>query len=410
MVRAIHINIQAQVIRSKKKVDTIFPQHVLLNPLLCFVAAERYVFRGTKTPLDLFPFDLHFSGHTATKDISFRKVIETIRDNAFVTSNLPVIVSLEVHTCRDQQEIMVEIMKECFKDHLVDVNVATNPELPSPKALKNKILIKVKYSPPKAPEEATEGPKDKLSKVITSSSKYSNEDESVTSEDATKSKPSKIIDALSQLGVYTRSYHFKGLDQPEATIPTHVFSLSETALMEVHKNNPTGLFNHNKRFLMRAYPKGIRVSSSNLDPTLFWRQGVQMVALNWQKFDAGVMLNEGMFANTGGWVLKPVTHRGEAQLLVGNDGSHGSKFSIEILAGQNIPLPKEISAADFHPLVKCELHVEVPGDWEPMSTKEKDGEFKAKTKASKGCNPDFKGQLITFDKLPSIAPELGFVR
>lgn len=27
---------------------------------------------------------------------------------------------------------------------------------------------------------------------------------------------------------------------------------------------------------MRAYPKGLRVSSSNLDPAIFWRQGVQM--------------------------------------------------------------------------------------------------------------------------------------
>jgi hypothetical protein len=337
-------------------------------------------------------------------------VIETIRDNAFVTSDLPVIVSLEVHTCHDQQEIMVEIMNDCFKGHLVDVDTATVAELPSPKALSNKILIKVKYSPPTAPEEATEGPTDKLSKITTSSSKYSNEDGTVISEDGAKPKPSKIIDALSQLGVYTRSYHFKGFDQPEAAVPTHVFSLSETALMEVHKTDPASLFNHNKRYLMRAYPKGIRVSSSNLDPTLFWRQGVQMVALNWQKSDAGVMLNEGMFANTGGWVLKPETHRGSAQLTVGDDGAAESRFSIEIFAGQNIPTPKDVNAADFHPLVKCELHMEVPGDWEHISAKEKDGEFKAKTKSSKGCHPDFKGQIISFNKLPNSAPELGFVR
>jgi hypothetical protein len=27
---------------------------------------------------------------------------------------------------------------------------------------------------------------------------------------------------------------------------------------------------------MRAYPKGTRIGSSNLDPSLFWRQGVQI--------------------------------------------------------------------------------------------------------------------------------------
>jgi hypothetical protein len=320
-----------------------------------------------------------------------------------------VIVSLEVHSSKDQQKIMVEIMDECFKGHLVDVSTATGAELPSPKDLQKKILIKVKYSPPQAPEEATEGLATKLSKTQSVISNRSEEDETTNSKDGAKPKASKIIDALSQMGIYTRSYHFKALDQPEASIPTHVFSLSESALMEVHKSDPIGLFNHNKCYLMRAYPKGTRVSSSNLDPAVFWRKGVQMVALNWQKFDAGVMLNEGMFANTGGWVLKPETHRGKAQ-LPGDGGPHNSRCTIEILAGQDIDPPKDVEATDFHPMVKCELHVEVPGDWEDINPKEKDGEFKAKAKASKGCHPDFKGQLIKFDKLPSFAPELGFIR
>jgi hypothetical protein len=326
-----------------------------------------------------------------------------------VTSKLPVIVSLEVHTCHDQQEIMVEIMEDCFKGHLVDVNTAADADLPSPNDLREKVLIKVKYSPPTAPEEVPEGVSNKLSKIATSSSHYSEENDTASSKEGTKAKPSKIINALGRLGVYTRSYHFKALDQPEAKIPTHVFSLSETTLMEVHKANPAALFDHNKCYLMRAYPKAIRVSSTNLDPTSFWRQGVQMVALNWQRFDAGVMLNEGMFANTGGWVLKPESHRGHAQ-FVEHSGNYDSRFSIQFFAGQNIDPPKDVDADNFHPLVKCELHIEVPENWEATTSKEKDGEFKGKIKSSKGCNPDFKGQIIKFDQLPSSAPELGFVR
>lgn len=348
------------------------------------------------------------AGYTATKDISFRRVCETIRDSAFVTSTLPVIVSLEVHTGKDQQEIMVEIMEECFKGLLVDVNNAVEKDLPSPKDLKKKILIKVKYSPPTVPEEASLGA-DKLNKVVSVSSNQS-EDEGSPSQTGAKAKPSKIIDALSRLGIYTRSYHFKSLDQPEASIPSHVFSLSESALMEVHKSNPAELFDHNKRYLMRAYPKGTRVSSSNLDPTHFWRTGVQMVALNWQKFDAGVMLNEGMFANTGGWILKPEPYRATAKYTA-SDTTNGSRFSVDFIAGQNIDPPRDTDAQDFHPFVKCELHLEVPGNWEDMSaSKEKDGEFKAKTKSSRGCHPDFKKQAIRFEKLPSVLPELGFVR
>jgi len=63
--------------------------------------------------------------------------------------------------------------------------------------------------------------------------------------------------------------------------------------MEIHQEDPSSVFRHNKvgisnnpypmqaltvyqDYMMRTYPKGTRVSSSNLDPAVFWRQGVQM--------------------------------------------------------------------------------------------------------------------------------------
>lgn len=135
-----------------------------------------------------------------------------------------------------------------------------------------------------------------------------------------------------------------------------------------------------------------------------------MVALNWQRIDAGVMLNEGMFTSTGGWVLKPKEYRSSAQYSE-NSGEHGSKFSIEFLAGQNIEPPKDVDADDFKPYVKCELHIEIPENWESTSSsKEKDGEFKDKIKHGKGIHPKFKNQSLKFENLPNIVPELGFVR
>src|SRR5262245_32388569 len=100
----------------------------------------------------------------------------------------------------------------------------------------------------------------------------------------------------------------------EASLPTHIFSLSEAAVKEAHENERAALFAHNRDFLMRTYPSGIRVNSSNLDPSFNWRQGVQVVALNWQNCDKGMMLNRGMFAGTNGWVLKPPEYRGTAWL------------------------------------------------------------------------------------------------
>jgi hypothetical protein len=118
-------------------------------------------------------------------------------------------------------------------------------------------------------------------------------------------KKSKIIRTLSQMGIFTRGVSFKSLTQPEAAMPTHIFSLSEKGVLEVHEKMPKALFDHNKHFLMRTYPSGLRIKSSNLDPVVFWRKGIQVVALNWQNWDEGMMLNEGMFAGTGGFVLKP---------------------------------------------------------------------------------------------------------
>src|SRR5690606_12965244 len=95
-------------------------------------------------------------GYTLTKKTTFREVCYAIRDSAFVASDLPAIVSLEVHTSLEQHETMVEIMTEAWKGLLVeltpeqiaDLESGNIKQLPSPAELRNKILIKVKWSPP----------------------------------------------------------------------------------------------------------------------------------------------------------------------------------------------------------------------------------------------------------------------
>lgn len=136
-----------------------------------------------------------------------------------------------------------------------------------------------------------------------------------------------------------------------------------------------------------------------------------MVALNWQKIDEGVMLNEGMFAGSGGWVLKPPVYQSSSTKYPHEGTDHSSSFSVEVIAGQNLEPPEDVDPVNFKPYLKCELHVEIPGNWEGLAPgKEKDGEFKAKIKPSRGSSPDFKRQIMKFDRLPSIVPELGFVR
>lgn len=271
------------------------------TPTVAKEGAPADAVSSTKTPsppLVVEPRVLH--GYTLTKEVSFRDVCVAIRDHAFAVTDLPLIVSLEVHCGPQQQEVMVKIMEQTWADYLLSQPTQDAQELPAPEALLRKILVKVKYAPPDpgaAAKASAQGDADTLD----------SEEDRVPAEAGAKAakKPSKIIQALSRLGIYTRGVSFKSLTQPEASMPTHIFSLSEKGVMSVHEKQSAALFNHNKTFLMRAYPSGLRIRSSNLDPVVFWRKGIQIVALNWQRWDEGMMLNEGMFAGTGGYVLKP---------------------------------------------------------------------------------------------------------
>ncbi|KAF7562629.1 hypothetical protein G7046_g1508 [Stylonectria norvegica] len=342
-------------------------------------------------------------GYTLTKEVTFRAVCEAIRNAAFIVSDLPVVVSLEVHCTPAQQLAMVHIMRDVWAGLLVPESDLDVDVLPSPAVLRRKLLVKVKYAPPPGAEAATVPPEE-LS-----------EDDVVGSKP--QPKPAKIIQELSRMGIYTRGVSFKSLAQPEAAMPTHIFSLSEKKVIEVHEKQGLELFNHNRHFLMRTYPWGLRIGSSNLDPSVFWRKGIQVVALNWQKWDEGMMLNEGMFAGTDGYVLKPPGYRPDIDTKTSPNilVRRTLTLAITFLAAQNIPLPPgDKSAKGFKPYVKVELHVEGPDEFHgkriPNEGHEREGEYKARTKTQRGQDVDFGADRVEFRAVPHVVDELSWVR
>lgn len=221
-------------------------------------------------------------GYTLTKEVSFRDVCAAIKEHAFAVTDLPLIVSLEVHAGSEQQEIMVKIMRETWAGLLIEPPDKECEVLPPPSDLRRRILVKVKYAPPGQEPPAAASDED-------ASSTGQVTPETAEVEEKKKKKPSKIIQELSALGIYTRAVSFKSLDQPEATMPCHIFALSEKRVKEVHEKQSLELFEHNRKYLMRAYPSGFRIGSSNLDPVSYWQKGIQIVALNWQNWDEGMM-------------------------------------------------------------------------------------------------------------------------
>lgn len=363
------------------------------------------------------PLVLH--GWTLTAPVGFRAVCKTIRESAFSTSNLPIIISLEVHADVEQQEVMVDIMQEEWKGLLIDqAHEACNPDerLPRLEELFNKILIKVK--------KATGGkltPAQSTTNLVPVKSRTDGESPSGSEDERSgQKKKVKICERLSNLGIYTHSEHFVSFEAKSAKTPPHVFSIGESQIVELHETQKEQLIAHNRDFFMRAYPAGFRIDSSNLDPSGFWRKGVQMVALNWQNLDMGMMLNEGMFAGENGWVLKPPGYRSDPNEPI---QYKSLDLKITVYAGQHIPMPANQAEKAFYPYIRCELHVQKPelaskgeASKDEKESKKKEvvdpTDYKQKTPYRKGDHPDFgeEGHVMQFRTVEKVVEELSFVR
>ncbi|TKW52219.1 1-phosphatidylinositol 4,5-bisphosphate phosphodiesterase 1 [Colletotrichum tanaceti] len=375
-------------------------------------------------------------GWTLTTPCGFREVCRAVRESAFETNELPIIVSLEVHADKEQQEVMVKIMKQEWEGMLIDKSwegIDPRFRLPKLEELKRKILVKVKKAPNKievpvsttalsrvyANDEDASGSDDERIKEVLKTPNTPRIDtpvKTLSGNEAPTNAKVAICQALSSLAIYTHSEHFKSFETPAAKKPSHIFSISESRILELHATKAREMFTHNKNFFMRAFPNGARVDSSNPDPSLFWRKGVQMVALNWQYLDEGMMLNEGMFADEQGWVLKPIGYRScDKDTVTEVDAAPQGdlELAVTIIAGQHIWVASDSDsnssrAKHLRPFVKCELHVEI-GAGNGKAADEDD--FKLKTGSRKTDHPEWEnGARLKFPKISRVVEELSFLR
>lgn len=408
-------------------------------------------------------------GHTLTIPCGFREVCEAIKDSAFANNHLPIIISLEVHADWEQQEVMVQIMKEVWQDLLLTESIENfDPRfrVPTLGDLQRKILVKVKKGPVGMPplqaeqgvgagivhlttyESAQHNSDHFLTRSVKSVSQSAPnlparaplDDQSLSSETDLQPRRScvaapplvtatasqdrvsiagPICESLGSLAVYTCSEHFKTFQTTAAKKPAHIFSISEKRILELYQKSRRDVFLHNKNYFMRVYPDKMRVTSSNLDPSLSWRRGVQMAAMNWQHVDTGMMLNEGMFSDEQGWVLKPPGYQSSDKTAESHDEAAAGftlDLSIIVFAGHNIPTQSDDfmeyprSGSTIRPYVKVDLHVDRS---EVANGKEADAHtYKKQTEAGKTSHPSFgqSPQPLTFKGVPKVVPELSFVR
>ena len=385
-------------------------------------------------------------GHTMSTRVLFLDCIIAVGKYAFDYTPYPLILSLEVHCCAEQQQAMVEIMIRELGDRLMREYLTSNTGLlPSPEQLRNRILVKVKAGQqPKKPPELLSGRRDipkarrgrsfsspftrpqtlenstipsgpllssppstspvdpatswtigrssTTTTTTTTSISSAAEDSDIGRNGSLQSKndsdtgrnknlrpvgkpektaKSKIIKSLGDLGVYTRGLKFNSFTLPESKTYNHIFSLAERRFEQLCRDMDTKaqLEKHNMRFLMRVYPSAYRIHSSNPDPLVFWRRGVQMVALNWQTYDLAMQMNDAMFATGSdrlGYVLKPRELRESLSLQeeISEPSIHGLgkmhkkliRFSVEMISAQQLPRPHGIAPdATLDPYIEIEM-------------------------------------------------------
>ncbi|KAL5750524.1 hypothetical protein ACOSP7_025127 [Xanthoceras sorbifolium] len=266
--------------------------------------------RGVRViELDLWPNskknDVKVShGGTLTSPVDLIKCLRAIKDNAFVASEYPVVITFEDHLTPNLQAKVAQMVTKVFGDMLYQTGHLE--EFPSPESMKRKILISTK-----PPEEGLNS----SSKIEKSYSKIESDDndkdqldggEFVEYVDEEKAAPEYrkliAIHAMKLRG---------GLEKILRNIdPYQVsrLSMSEQQLENAVNNNlGADIVRFTQRNLLRVYPKGTRITSSNYNPFVGWEHGAQMVAFNMQGIGKHLRIMQGMFRANGGcgYVKKP---------------------------------------------------------------------------------------------------------
>nr|KAG5699416.1 hypothetical protein BaRGS_016262 [Batillaria attramentaria] len=290
---------------------------------------------------------------------------------------------------------MAECMAEVFGDKLYLNSVDEKQScLPSPESLKGRILIKGKKLP--ADSDANEG-------YVTDEDEGAEPEKKRNSKREGSVKKHRLAKELSDMVNYFVSRRFEDfpLSQQKQKY-WEINSFSESQALKLAMSCAEEFVNHNKRFLSRIYPNGMRVDSSNYNPQDLWNCGCQMVALNYQT--AGLMMDlyNGWFRKNGGcgYVLKPAIMREEIAYFSANTrdvipGVSPQILHIKIISGQNFPKPKGSAAKGdvTDPYVTIEVFG-IPADC---------AEERTKTVPHNGYNPIFDESFEFQINLPELA-------
>ncbi|KAG8490434.1 hypothetical protein CXB51_013641 [Gossypium anomalum] len=264
-------------------------------------------------------------GRTLTTPVELIKCLKSIKEYAFVASEYPVVITLEDHLTPDLQAKVAEMVTQTFGDTLFSPGSECLKEFPSPESLKGRIIISTK--PPKEYLEAKEVKENEndLERVKASDEEawgkevpdllkddYKNdlgeEDEEDPDDDGDKPQHALAAEYKRLIAIHAGKPK-GGLEECLKVDPNKVrrLSMSEQQLEKAAITHGKEIVRFTQRNILRVYPRGTRVDSSNYNPLIGWMHGAQMVAFNMQGYGRSLWLMHGMFKANGGcgYLKKP---------------------------------------------------------------------------------------------------------
>ncbi|KAM7373015.1 hypothetical protein PAMP_007901 [Pampus punctatissimus] len=364
------------------------------------------------------------TGHTLSPPLTLRCVLEAIERFAFVASQYPLIVCIENHCSLQQQKVMVQHLMRILGEMLyTDPADEEESYLPSPEALRHRILLKGKKSGPgwegedgEVSEEDEGAEMCQRMKAANSGGTASGGSEkdmvqkSVSSTAVTQCNPPhfppkrfQLLKELSDLVTLCRSVRF--IDFPTSSKSqkaSEMCSFHESLAVRLAGESPGDFVNHNKHFLSRVYPNPMRIDSSNMNPQDLWKCGCQIVSMNFQTAGLMMDLNTAWFRQNGncGYVLRPAIMRQEVSYFSADTrdtvpGVSPQLLHVKVISGQNLPKPRGSGAKGdvVDPYVYVEIHG-IPADCTERRTR---------TITQNGDNPIFDESFEFQINLPELS-------
>ncbi|KAH8930909.1 hypothetical protein BDL97_20G006900, partial [Sphagnum fallax] len=250
-------------------------------------------------------------GNTLTRSVEFKDCVATIKENAFLASNYPIIITIENHLPPGLQDKAAMILKEIIGDHLFYPSKDERPpiQFQSPEALKGLIIVSDKPPSDSIEDQLVEDPQGVNAFV----EEDIDEDLRLNGRDIRRASKIKKHFKRAQRKTIQKVVQHAAIvigDAPSHHVPKtiafeeliYIYCAKPEEMKEKHKKGGPLINN-----LGRMYPFGLRFNSSNADPMVAWSHGIQVAAINMQGNDRPVWVARALFSANGncGYVKKP---------------------------------------------------------------------------------------------------------